>query len=92
MKWFDITDEAKNQMYKMIEKNPGKYAISLAVKGGGCAGFKYDWFFVYKKEDIGKDDEIVEWDNTRFVVDETSISGESKPLVIFENTAKAASD
>ena len=29
--------------------------------------------FVDKKEDIGQDDEIVEWDNTRFVVDETSM-------------------
>ena len=43
MKWFTITDEAKNQMDKLLEKNPGKYAISLAVQGGGCAGFKYDW-------------------------------------------------
>ena len=43
MKWFDITDEAKQQMTKMMSKNPGKYAIGLAVKGGGCAGFEYEW-------------------------------------------------
>ena len=56
MKWFDITDPAKAQMEKLLAKHPDKYAVSLAVLGGGCAGFKYDWGFVDKKEDIGKDD------------------------------------
>ena len=73
MKWFTITESAKKQMENLLSKNPEKYAVSLAVLGGGCAGFKYDWGFVDKKEDIGKDDEIVEWDDTRFVVDETSM-------------------
>ena len=45
MKWFEITEEAKNQMEKLLTKNPGKYAVSLSVLGGGCAGFKYDWGF-----------------------------------------------
>lgn len=73
MKWFDITDPAKAQMEKLLAKHPDKYAVSLAVLGGGCAGFKYDWGFVDKKEDIGKDDEIVDWGTGRFVVDETSM-------------------
>ena len=73
MKRFDITDEAKNQMEKLFAKNPGKYAISLAVMGGGCAGFKYEWGFIDKKDDIGKDDEIVDWHTGRFVVDEASM-------------------
>ena len=42
MKPFEITEEAKHQIEKLLEKNPGKYAVSLAVLGGGCAGFKYD--------------------------------------------------
>ena len=74
MKWFDITDEAKHQMSKMMDKHPGNYAISLSVKGGGCAGFKYEWGFIKNKDDIGKDDELQEWEGpTRFVVDETSM-------------------
>ena len=73
MKWFDITDEAKNQMNRMMEKNPDNYAISLSVKGGGCAGFKYEWGFIKNKEEVSEDDEMVEWDNTRFVIDETSM-------------------
>ena len=73
MKWFDITDQAKAQMEKLLSKQPEKYAVSLAVIGGGCAGFKYDWSFIDKKEDIGKDDEIVDWGAGRFVVDESSM-------------------
>ena len=73
MKWFTITDEAKNQIDKLLEKNPGKYAISLAVQGGGCAGFKYNWGFIDKKDDIGKDDHVEDWNTGRFVVDETSM-------------------
>ena len=73
MKWFDITDPAKNQMEKLLEKHPGNYAVSLSILGGGCAGFKYDWGFVKNKEDVGKDDEIVDWGTGRFVVDETSM-------------------
>ena len=46
MKPFEITDEAKNQIEKLLEKNPGKYAVSLAVLGGGCAGFLAAVFFL----------------------------------------------
>jgi len=73
MSLFEITDEAKNQISKLLEKNPGKYAVSLEVNGGGCAGFKYDWKFIDNKEDVGKDDYTEEWDTGKFVVDETSI-------------------
>ena len=48
MKWFDLTDKAKSQMEGLLSKNPDKYAVSLEVKGGGCAGFKYDWGFTDK--------------------------------------------
>ena len=41
--------------------------------GGGCAGFKYDWGFIDKKENIGADDEVVDWHTGRLVVDETSM-------------------
>ena len=73
MNWFDITDAAKAQMEKLLSKNPDKYAVSLAVLGGGCAGFKYEWGFIDRKEDVGKNDEIVDWGTGRFVVDETSM-------------------
>lgn len=73
MKWFDLTEEAKHQMEKLLSKHPEKYAVSLAVKGGGCAGFKYEWGFIDKKEDVGADDVTEDWHTGRFVVDDTSM-------------------
>ena len=74
MKWFDITEEAKHQMEKLLDKNPDKYAISLMVKGGGCAGFKYEWAFVDKKEDVKEDDEVTDLGTGKyFIVDEASM-------------------
>ena len=73
MKWFDITDEAKTQMEGLLSKNPGKYAVSLMVKGGGCAGFKYDWGFIDSKDKVGADDVTEDWGTGRFVVDDASM-------------------
>ena len=73
MKWFDITDKAKTQMEGLLSKNPGKYAVSLMVKGGGCAGFKYDWGFIDSKDKVGVDDGTEDWGTGRFVVDDSSM-------------------
>ena len=73
MKWFDITDKAKTQMEGLLSKNPGKYAVSLMVKGGGCAGFKYEWGFIDSKDKIGADDVTEDWGTGRFVVDDASM-------------------
>jgi len=73
MSLFEITDKAKRQIENLLGKNPEKYAVSLAVLGGGCAGFKYEWGFVDKQESIGPNDHIVDWDTGRFVVDDTSM-------------------
>ena len=73
MKWFDITDKAKSQMEGLLSKNPGKYAVSLMVKGGGCAGFKYDWGFIDSKDKVGADDVTEDWGTGRFVVDDASM-------------------
>ena len=73
MKPFEITDSAKAQIERLLEKNTGKYAVSLAVLGGGCAGFKYDWGFVDTKENVAEGDHVEDWGTGRFVVDETSL-------------------
>ena len=73
MKPFEITEQAKNQIEKLLEKNPDKYAVSLAVLGGGCAGFKYDWGFADTKESVADGDHVEDWNTGRFVVDETSM-------------------
>ena len=72
MALFDITDKAKTQMEGLLSKNPDKYAVSLSVLGGGCAGFKYDWGFT-NKDAISKDDILEDWGTGRFVVHESSL-------------------
>jgi len=73
MEWFELTESAKQQMSNLLAKNPGRYAVSLSVLGGGCAGFKYDWGFVDSAEQVGEDDVMIEWQDGRFVVDSTSM-------------------
>tara|TARA_B100000470_G_C19790750_1_gene392063 strand:- start:210 stop:545 length:336 start_codon:yes stop_codon:yes gene_type:complete len=73
MKLFNITDKAKSQMEGLLSKNPGKYAVSLSVLGGGCAGFKYDWGFTDTKESVNEGDILEDWGTGRFVVDVTSM-------------------
>ena len=73
MKLFDITDKAKTQMEGLLSKNPDKYAVSLEVKGGGCAGFKYDWGFIDTKDKVGAEDITEDWGTGRFVVDDASM-------------------
>lgn len=67
MSLFEVTDNAKKQMNFLCQKN-SKSAVKLSVIGGGCAGFKYEWSFV-NDADIQTDDEIVELDKGKFVVD-----------------------
>ena len=73
MELFELTESARKQIGNLLTRNPGKYAVSLAVLGGGCAGFKYDWSFADSAEQIQKDDVVVEWQGGRFVVDSMSV-------------------
>ena len=39
-----ILENAKNRLEELKEKHSKNY-VRLSVKGGGCAGFGYDWSF-----------------------------------------------
>lgn len=67
-----ITDSAKNQIKTLCETN-NKWAIKLSVKGGGCAGFTYDWSFLDNENEIESNDEIINIDSKNFVIDGTSL-------------------
>ena len=64
-----LTDSAREQMTEMLEKHQ-KSAIKLALQGGGCAGFKYDWTLEDTSE---KDDEVIDLPNGKFLIDSMSI-------------------
>ena len=55
-----ILENAKNRLTELRNKHNKKY-VRLSVKGGGCAGFNYDWSFTdeEQREDIVIDDMLV---------------------------------
>lgn len=57
-----LTESAKQQIDKLCKENEC-YAISLNLKGGGCAGFEYVWDTVKNPEDIETGDEIILTEN-----------------------------
>ena len=64
-----LTDSAKEHMTTMLKEN-SKKAVRLALKGGGCAGFKYDWSL---EDKVADDDEVVDFEKGKFVVDPASV-------------------
>ena len=44
-----VTESAKTYLSDMIKQHDKKY-VRLAVQGGGCSGFKYDWNFIDEPE------------------------------------------
>jgi iron-sulfur cluster assembly accessory protein len=68
-----LTNAAKTQIDLLCKEN-NCYAISLNIKGGGCAGFEYDWGIVNHPSDLEAGDEVVETNNSgRFVIGATSL-------------------
>ena len=55
-----LTDSAKEQMEIMLNDHK-KNAVRLALKGGGCAGFKYDWTL---EDSAEAGDEIIDLSNS----------------------------
>ena len=63
-----LTDSAKKQIDALCEQHEC-YGISLNVKGGGCAGFEYEWGTVATPEDLQEDDEVIKTDtNCSFII------------------------
>jgi iron-sulfur cluster assembly accessory protein len=48
-----LTDAAKNQINALCKQHDC-YAISLNLKGGGCAGFEYQWSIVKNINELSK--------------------------------------
>jgi len=72
----EFTESAKNQIKKII-KNDGKKYFRIAVHGGGCSGFKYNFSFDDK---IEKDDILFD----KAVIDEHSLSIIAGSIVDFK--------
>ena len=66
IKDIDFTKKAVEKINMLVsKKNPGTF-FRIAVKGGGCSGFKYDFTF-----DKNTDENDVKFENV--VIDKTSL-------------------
>ena len=43
---FEITENAKKQIAKLLEKEPKGSFFRVSVEGGGCSGFKYNFTMI----------------------------------------------
>jgi iron-sulfur cluster assembly accessory protein len=67
-----LTEAAKTQINAICDKN-NVYGISLNLKGGGCAGFEYEWGTVSSESDVTAGDEVVTAGSGKFVIGSTSL-------------------
>ena len=66
-----LTESAKNKINTLCKEKTA-YAVSLNMKGGGCAGFEYTWDFA-QEQDIEAGDEVIETGDGRLVIGAPSI-------------------
>ena len=64
-----LSDNALLRLRELRNKHNKKF-VRLEVKGGGCAGFKYDWSFDDKQ---GEEDEKLDYDTFSLLVDKNSL-------------------
>jgi iron-sulfur cluster insertion protein len=65
-----LTDRAAARIRQVLSRQPGKVALRVAVNGGGCSGFQYDFQLV---ETAADDDLVVEHDGVRALIDPVSL-------------------
>ena len=75
-KKLEFTDSAKNQIEKITKSDKKKY-FRIAVQGGGCSGFKYNFSFDSKVE---KDDIIF----NKAIIDKQSLDIIAGSIVDFK--------
>ncbi len=75
-KKLEFTDRAKNQIKKITKSEEKKY-FRIAVQGGGCSGYKYNFSF---DNNLEKDDVLFD----RTIIDKASLEIISGSTVDFK--------
>lgn len=65
-----LSDRAARRIAKILEKEPAGSMLRVAVNGGGCSGFQYEFLIT---ADRNADDLIIEKDGVAVLVDEVSL-------------------
>lgn len=68
-----LTENAKAQLVRLCKEND-VWGISLNLKGGGCAGFEYEWGTVDNQDAIAKGDYVLDAsDGAKLVISAQSL-------------------
>lgn len=67
-----LTEQAKTQISTICQEN-NCYAVTLNIKGGGCAGFEYDWGTINSSEEIEENDHVMDAGSSKFVIGSHSL-------------------
>jgi iron-sulfur cluster insertion protein len=67
---FTVTPRAAKRIHEIAAKQQSPAALRVAVNGGGCSGFQYDFVM---NDLVAGDDKVIEVDGARVLVDETSL-------------------
>mgnify|MGYP001198957027 CR=1 FL=1 len=67
---FDVSESAVNRI-KEISLKENQEFFRISVDGGGCQGFSYKFNFDKK---IGKEDKILNFQDVKILIDQTSLS------------------
>src|SRR4051795_9777869 len=64
-----LTDRAATRIREILARAPGKCGLRIAVNGGGCSGFQYDFELA---EAAAEDDLVIERGGIKALVDPVS--------------------
>lgn len=67
----ELTERAGKQIAKILEKEPDGTVLRIAVSGGGCSGFQYEYNLV--QETAAEDDLVLERMGATVLVDSLSL-------------------
>ena len=65
--------EAAQEQIDIICKENNVYAVTLNMKGGGCAGFEYEWGTLESADQVEATDEIVKQEPNAFIIGASSV-------------------
>ncbi len=64
-----LTERAASRIRDILAREPGKQALRVAVNGGGCSGFQYEFVLAEAQAD---DDLVIEMAGVKALVDPVS--------------------
>lgn len=67
----ELTDRAAKRIAQILTKQPDGTSLRVAVLGGGCSGFQYDYKLV--QENAANDDLVLEKFGAKVLIDSLSL-------------------